>query len=295
MKRDMRVLHETLGECQRTIDWIESVLDHPFSERRNMPRIRSIKPEFWTSGQVLECSTNVRLLFIGLWNFCDDAGRHPDRPKQIKAEVFPADSFTEDDIRGMIDELSANGLIKRYVVDGQRYFQVTGWHHQRIDKPQDPKYPGPFQDHSGNDPGTIPPDTIRSDTIGGDTKDLSGNGSNGPDHEPPTEPPPDPEPDDFDRFWSAYPRKEGKKKARTAWRNLSQSKRTAALADCATRYQHVEKAFIPLPTTYLHGERWNDEPIPPKTYNFGPKPVDNSGAADEAIRRFRERQANAGE
>lgn len=125
-----------------------------------MPRIRTVKPEFWTAGQVLECSTNARLLFIGLWNFCDDAGRHPMREKQIKAEVFPADDFTVDDITGMLDELSANDLITPYLVDGKGYFQVNGWHHQRIDKPQDPKYPGMDQADSGNDRGILPPDRI---------------------------------------------------------------------------------------------------------------------------------------
>lgn len=131
-----------------------------------MPRIRTIKPEFWTSAQVLECSRNARLLFIGLWNFADDAGRHPDNAKQAKAEVFPADDLSVEDVQGMLDELSKNGLIRRYVIDGIGYFCITGWKHQRIDKPQDAKYPGPVDDHSKNDPGTLPPDRKGKDRIG---------------------------------------------------------------------------------------------------------------------------------
>ena len=131
-----------------------------------MPRIRSIKPEFWTSGQVLECSTNARLLFIGLWNFCDDQGRHALRAKQIKAEVFPADDFTADDILGMIDELAANDLITLYEHDSQQFFQVNGWHHQRIDKPQAPKFPDPFDEHSKIIRGTLPPDRKGKDRKG---------------------------------------------------------------------------------------------------------------------------------
>lgn len=34
-----------------------------------MARIRTIKPEFWTSEQVMGCAPLARLLFIGLWNF----------------------------------------------------------------------------------------------------------------------------------------------------------------------------------------------------------------------------------
>lgn len=115
-----------------------------------MARIRSIKPEFWTSEQVMECSLNARLMFIGLWNFCDDAGRHPLSPKQVKALIFPADDISSDDVSRMFAELEANDLIRIYVVDGKEYFQVTGWKHQKIDKPQSPKYPSPISECSPN-------------------------------------------------------------------------------------------------------------------------------------------------
>ena len=134
-----------------------------------MARIRTIKPEFWTSGQVLECSTNARLMFIGLWNFSDDEGRHPYRPKQIKAQIFPSDDLSEKDILGMLLELSKNGLITTYTIDNEQYLLINGWHHQRIDKPQPAKYPPPLQDDSGNILGTFPPDRIGKDTIGVDT------------------------------------------------------------------------------------------------------------------------------
>lgn len=108
-----------------------------------MARIRTIKPEFWTHAQIVECSTNARLLFIGLWNFCDDAGRHPLALKQIKAEIFPADPFDPDTIRRMIDELSSNDLITIYTVENKEYLSVNGWHHQKIDRGNPAKYPGP--------------------------------------------------------------------------------------------------------------------------------------------------------
>jgi hypothetical protein len=108
-----------------------------------MARIRSIKPEFWTSEQVIDCSPNARLLFIGLWNFCDDAGRHSSNDRRIKAELFPGDDFTTDDIRRMIDELVTNGLLIEYLIENKTYLQVTGWRHQKIDRPQTPKYPAP--------------------------------------------------------------------------------------------------------------------------------------------------------
>lgn len=107
-----------------------------------MARIRTVKPEFWTSEQVMECSTTARLLFIGMWNFCDDAGRHPASAKTLKAEVFPADDIKSDAVEAMIDELVTNGLVERYEVAGRQYLQVTGWHHQKIEKPNI-KHPAP--------------------------------------------------------------------------------------------------------------------------------------------------------
>jgi hypothetical protein len=119
-----------------------------------MSRIRTVKPEFWSNEQVMNCSTNARLMFIGLWNFVDDAGRHTLACKQIKALIFPGDDFSSEIVRGWFDELSANGLIQTYIIDDKEYFQVTGWHHQKIDRPQPSKLPAPPVDvveHSSND------------------------------------------------------------------------------------------------------------------------------------------------
>lgn len=100
-----------------------------------MARIRTIKPEFWTSEQVMECSAMARLLFIGLWNFCDDAGNHPMSPKTIKALVFPGDDITAIAVEGLIGELVANRLISLYEASAKQYLHVNGWHHQKIDRP----------------------------------------------------------------------------------------------------------------------------------------------------------------
>ncbi len=76
-----------------------------------MARIRTIKPEFWTSEQIMECSPMARLLFIGLWNFCDDRGVHPVAYKTLKAEVFPADDILASDVERLVTELVSNELL----------------------------------------------------------------------------------------------------------------------------------------------------------------------------------------
>ena len=44
-------------------------------------------------------------------------------------------------ILGMLSELETNDLITIYTVEDQQFIQVTGWHHQRIDKPQKSRHP----------------------------------------------------------------------------------------------------------------------------------------------------------
>ena len=113
-----------------------------------MARIRTIKPEFWSSEQVVELSPTARLLFIGLWNFCDDGGNHPASARTLKMEVFPGDDFTAEQISGMVDEMKKCGLIIEYQADNRTYWHVTGWHHQKIEKPNY-KHPAPkFADQS---------------------------------------------------------------------------------------------------------------------------------------------------
>lgn len=119
-----------------------------------MARIRTIKPEFWTSEQITECSPNARLLFIGLLNFCDDSGVHPESVKRLKMEVLPSDDFTTADVTGMVEELLSAGLLELYSVADKSYWRVTGWRHQKIDQPT---FKHPLPD------GLIPTNVRRTD------------------------------------------------------------------------------------------------------------------------------------
>ncbi len=130
-----------------------------------MARIRSIKPEFWSSEQVMACSRDVRLLFIGLWNFVDDEGRASNSAKSIKAQVFPSDEDIDSTtVRRWLDELSSNELLLQYEADGRSFLQVTGWHHQKIDRKRPSKIPPPtIADYSTIVRRGLAPDLILSD------------------------------------------------------------------------------------------------------------------------------------
>ena len=94
-----------------------------------MARIRSIKPTFWTNEDLAELGPWHRLCFIGLWNHADREGRLEDRPRRLKAAIFP---FDEQDMNALLDGLASRGFIARYTADGAAYIQVVNFlKHQR--------------------------------------------------------------------------------------------------------------------------------------------------------------------
>jgi hypothetical protein len=132
-----------------------------------MARIRSIKPEFCTSEQVARCSRDARLLFVLMWNFCDDQGIHAAGFMRLKMECFPADAIAVEAVRGWVNELIRERLLGRFEAGGSQYWAVTGWgRHQKIDKPTS-RHPAwtrlTFDEHSTNDLGGLSNEITRID------------------------------------------------------------------------------------------------------------------------------------
>jgi hypothetical protein len=80
---------------------------------------------------------------------------------------------------------------------------------------------------------------------------------------------------DFESFWAAYPKKEGKKDAESAWQKVD-APVAVILAAVAKRarsddWMKAKGQFVPLPATYLRGKRWEDEA--PSTANTVPGPA----------------------
>jgi hypothetical protein len=74
----------------------------------------------------------------------------------------------------------------------------------------------------------------------------------------------------FVRFWAAYPRRIGKGQARRAWAKAVKGTDAEKIIEAASRFAadrgNQDPQFIPHPTTWLNGERWNDapDPLPPR-------------------------------
>lgn len=115
-------------------------------------RIRSIKPEFWSSEDIAALDWPTRLLFIGLWSYVDDNGVGRDNEKLIMADLFPLEDDPRETLATVSRGLQAlcdGGQITRYEVDGRAYLYINAWaSHQRIDRPNKPRYPLPTSENA---------------------------------------------------------------------------------------------------------------------------------------------------
>lgn len=111
-------------------------------------RIRSVKPEFWRSADMVVLDYFTRLFFIGLWNYVDDNGVGEDSVTLIRSDLFPREediNTISARIHGALNELSKRGQIARYADsrNGRHYLYVQSWRHQRINRPTESDKPLP--------------------------------------------------------------------------------------------------------------------------------------------------------
>lgn len=239
-------------------------------------RIRSTRPEFWRSERIAAVDWEDRLLLKGLESYVDDNGVGKDDLALIVGDLFQRDLVREPSrtlarVSEGISRLHKAGLVWRYEVDGTALLFVSFWDSvQRVDKPQ----PGRFRRPDGTknyresdirecvaspreESRALAPVTGEQGNRGTEeqsSKDLAIAGAPA---------------DLFDDFWAAYPRKDGKLAARKAWpkaaKKLDQGRLVKAAAYWTTLWQGAgtSREHIPHASTWLNGERWNDEPPTP--------------------------------
>lgn len=95
-----------------------------------MSRTRLLHPELYRHEDLAQHPYVHRLLFAGLGLIADREGRLEDRPKRIKADLFPYDDGF--DVDSALADLHQTRFIVRYQVDGKRYIAIPGfrrWQH----------------------------------------------------------------------------------------------------------------------------------------------------------------------
>lgn len=121
-----------------------------------MARIRTIKPEAFTSESLASVSLTAERTFFGLLTQADDHGRLRDHPAIIAGQLWPLrPEHTPLDVEEDLTQLADADLICRYTAgDGKTYLHIVSWHrHQKINRPSGSRAPACPK----HQPGTPPP------------------------------------------------------------------------------------------------------------------------------------------
>jgi hypothetical protein len=79
---------------------------------------------------------------------------------------------------------------------------------------------------------------------------------------------------DFETFWGLFPRREAKKDAMKAWAQMTEGQKFEAVHALPTHVQFWNlsgrsRQYLPMPATWLRGERWADELEMPEVKSAG--------------------------
>jgi hypothetical protein len=209
-----------------------------------MARIRTIKPEFFTSEDIVGLSPLARLLYIALWCEADREGRLVWKPKTFKMRYFPGDKC---DIDALCNEILDANLVIQY---GECYSYIPTFHSHQHLNPRESKTQLP----EPNIDAIVTRAPRVSDAQGG----REGKGRERKTKETQTR---------FEDFWSAWPksdRKQDKAKCHEKWVDLNlDTLLVKILADVEAKkltrkWQDDDGKFIEAPLVYLNNKRWED-------------------------------------
>lgn len=219
-----------------------------------MARIRTIKPEFFTSEDIVSLSPLARLLYVALWCEADKEGRMVWKPMTFKLRYMPGDAC---DIQALCTEILERGLIKLYG-EGFAYIPSFSAHQHINPRETASQLPEPAVSSRVG--------TRQARVATGANLDVHAQGGReGKGKEGTHDASRGVELPGFENFWKTWPtgdRKQAKGKCLDAW------KKAKAEADAALVMAHVEKLktsatwtkqdgqFIPAPLVYLNQRSW---------------------------------------
>ncbi len=251
-----------------------------------MPRIRTIKPEFFRHMNLFraekETGLPLRLAYISLWTAADRDGRFKWDPEQLKVDCLPIDDL---DFSRVLHALLTRGFLHQYG-PSLEYGCIPSWKtHQFVNgKEKDSSIPlitkeeidaclsralrvvdacltdGVKEGKGREGKGTQEKIKI----INPSSPDGEGLGpSNLKRSKPKTT---QTYTTDFETFWTAYPRRVGKVDACKAWQKILPDADTQeVILKSIMAYKTTKEwlkdggQFIPHPSTWLNARRWEDE------------------------------------
>lgn len=258
-----------------------------------MPRIRTIKPEFWSSPDTAAAPLVARLAYIGMWNWADDYGRGTLNLKELDGFIFPNDDVAElcvgtsDDSEGtsytfrrVVKEVVTAFGLKVYEVDRRTYFEIPSWSdHQRTERKAKSKFPAPSEGVDVTDQWKlggvkevptsakeVPTESVgSSDASEGSSGIGTGEQGNRGTGDKKTSSNRSSYPASFEEWYEIYPRHVGKADALKAWKAATKKVNRDDLNDATRRWAQAYEAsgkdpnYIPYPATWLRRGGWDDE------------------------------------
>jgi hypothetical protein len=223
-----------------------------------MARIRALKPDFFKDEDLATLPYEARLLYQGLWCFADKEGRLEDRPKYLKAEIFPYDNINIEKLLNLlcnpnIQDRSKKVFIRRYTVNERKYIDIPEFlKHQ---SPHHTEKESVFPSFNGELTviGTLKKNDRRDAHISypiskslSESKSLLKN--------------------KFEIFYKSYPKKKAKIEAEKAFSKLNPDdtllNAMLSAIDKAKKSEDWMKdkgRYIPYPATWINAKRWLDE------------------------------------
>jgi len=257
--RDLFAANQELLSVKRTAPKTTSQDVEP------MPRIRTIKPEFFESTTVAKLDRPARLMFIACINWCDDEGRLRWNPSHLKSVAFPYDDdITANHVAEWMDQIAKCRLVIPYSVSGTSYGEIRGFaEHQVINRKSKPKYP-PRQ--KGDTHGVLSEGSLHTQYTSHQETEGKGNGRETEGKHLSSK-----SKDDFDgvgafdEFWKHVHRKVGKQVAKTEVAKAVASaakEKSIPKATAAKLITEAMKAFAQSPSatpkdhTPIHPSNW---------------------------------------
>lgn len=212
---------------------------------------RIIKESVCTSDSIDQLGWFEEVLFYRLIVNCDDFGRFDGRVAVIKNRLFPLkENLTLKNVESAINKLARVGLIIPYESGGKPFLFLPTWNEHQCVRAKRSKFPEPeiICKQLQADESKCPRNPIQSESnpIRNPNPIARGRAEG-----------------DFEKFWEAYPRKEGKQKARAAFEKVTVS--LEIILDAIKAQQQSAQwtkdngQFIPHPATWLNGKRWEDQ------------------------------------
>lgn len=211
---------------------------------------RIIKESICTSDSIDQLGWFEEVLFYRLIVNCDDFGRFDGRTAVIKNRLFPLkENLTLKNVASAIDRLARAGLVVPYESGGKPFLFIPTWNEHQSVRAKKSKFPEPEvtckqlqadESRCPRNPIQSESNPIRNPNPNAHTRGAA-----------------------FETFWKAYPRKEGKEKARLAFEKADADLETllSALEQHKKSPQWTKDGgqFIPHPATWLNGKRWEDQ------------------------------------